>query len=677
MAPDGEPLTSARESAVDRGRIAYHAQKHKHAIAHFSGAINSCPCSKSQGGARREKCSCKNYEGDPKRCGAYDLVDEIIRPCVCEASGRIFSRCDDPIHNQALGYRAGCYEELNKLDLARRDAEWALELHPLRVEAYLRLGKVARLQGKHFLAWQIYSAGVEVGRRNGLAGGAMFRKLLDMRSRLHSKFCRLNPLELPGEIVEQILSYFDTRALCACLRVSKSWWRALTGRPFIWRHMSFDPLARHIPGLNSLRRIIKYSNNDLRSLSIPNTNKFNLEPKFPAILTGSRNMTDLHLHGTPVNCGDGLSRATWPLSKLTHLTLMSYMFWEHSAPGPSDTNRLLTDILIRNADHISFVSITSDHINFGPSWPRMEKLKHLKLVEAPKQTLPNTMRHRQTVDIALLQSKAPNLEQLWLDACHFSNTLEEDSPNTDCFRHLRFLIVGPRVYWPCVGAPVKELVFLHRVGIGTTDQPEEVFHLSGVADPNHPLPDNVLGKAQHMYLPQFSPDSVYDEPAKACIRQGVGRAIKGGTLRTLALMVYMSTHHQDYLSTFDWIRGCPSVRTLSISICSEPYNSQAELLVGQGVYPNVDTSPRLVGEFVHSFPNLETLEVLGDAGFVTTLGIIIEASVGVGDRTPIKKVYQEGITGYPFDKVRQYLGGKSVELVYGRIPDPKFPIELE
>lgn len=118
---------------------------------------------------------CKNYDAGPKTGGAYDLVDEIMKPCTCEAPERIFSRCDDPVHNQALGYRAGCYEELDKLDLARRDAEWALELYPLRIEAYLRFGKVARKQGKPVLAWQIYSAGVQIGRRNGLAGDVMFQ----------------------------------------------------------------------------------------------------------------------------------------------------------------------------------------------------------------------------------------------------------------------------------------------------------------------------------------------------------------------------------------------------------------------------------------------------------------------------------------------------------------------
>lgn len=106
---------------------------------------------------------------------AYGLVEEIMRPCKCEVPGRFFSRCDDPLHTQALDYRSGCYDALDKLEQARRDAEWALELYPHRLEAYLRFGKVARRQGNHMLAWQIYCAGVQIGRRAGMANDDRFK----------------------------------------------------------------------------------------------------------------------------------------------------------------------------------------------------------------------------------------------------------------------------------------------------------------------------------------------------------------------------------------------------------------------------------------------------------------------------------------------------------------------
>lgn len=469
----------------------------------------------------------------------------------------------------------------------------------------------------------------------------------------------------------------------ACLRVSTSWYKTLTSRPFLWRHISFYPRARSVPGLNSVRRIVKYSGNNMRSLFIKNTNKFNMEAKFPALLTGSRHMTNLQLHGSPVNCGDGLSRATWPLSNLTHLTLNSHMFSEGSVPGPSDTNRLLTDVLTRNADHIQFISVVSDHINFGPSWPRMEKLKHLRLVETPKRTLPNTWRHRQAVSLPLLWAKAPNIEHLWLDAYHVSDDQQEVSPPVTRFPRLKFLVIGPRVYWPCVGAPIEEIVALYRTGgvgyvysnLGPVSGEEEIFHLGNHGNPDDPLPTNVLAKVQHMYLPRFSPDSVYDSPTKACLRRGVEAAVEAGTLRKLAISVYMTTHYDNYLSSFDWLRGCSSVHTLSLFVRAEAENMQADELAQAGVRATKRTDGKAVAEFVRSFPNLETLEVLCPEPDVQALGVIVEASVE--DGSSIKRVYQDWLNGYPFDRLKEYLAGKSVELLYGPMPGPEFPVRAE
>lgn len=526
-----------------------------------------------------------------------------------------------------------------------------------------------------------------------------------MRSGLHRKLSRLDPLGLPIEIVEQIFSHFDTRELwygvssvpstsnlllllltqfSICLRVSKLWIRTLTSRWFLWRHISFQPRARTVPGLNAVRRIVKYSGNNIRSLSILNTNKFNMEAKFPALLNGSRQMDRLRLVGSPVNCGDGLSRATWPLSNLTRLTLSSHMFQDHSVPGPSDTNRLLTDILTRNANHLVFLCLTSDHINFGPSWPRMEKLKYLKLVETPKATLPNTYRHRQTVSLPLLWLRAPNVEHLWLDAYQVSDISPEMEPPKTRFPRLQLLVVGPKVYWPCVGAPLEELVYLHRtgdVGYGSvgfgmfSSREEEVFHLDNTGDPEAESPTDVLSKAQHVYLPRFSPDTVYDSQPKASVRKGIEAAVKAGILRTLAMSVYMLTHYENYLDTFGWISGCPTVRTLSLFVRPEPHNARADWLAQQGELPSTQTRARAIGDFVSKFPNLETLELTADdSEMVATLGIIIEAAIG--EESSIKRVYQKGIDGYPFDHLREYLAGKSVELLYGRIPEPKFPVEL-
>ena len=458
----------------------------------------------------------------------------------------------------------------------------------------------------------------------------------------------------------------------------------MTSRSFIWRHISLYPRARAIPGLNSLRRIVKYSGNDMRSLLIRNTNRLRMEVTFPALLNGSRRTTDLYLEGSPVNCGDGLTRATWPLSNLRRLSISSHMFTNSSTAGPSDTNRFLTDVLTRNADHIELISITSDHINFGPSWPRMEKLKYLKLVETRKSTVPNTPRHRQTVSMPLLWAKAPNIEHLWLDACQTSDVQPDMRTPIERFPHLKFIVIGPKVYWPCVGGRPGKTIALYRIntaghnsmGSLLFNESEEVFHLSNSTESEESsLPDGLLAEVRHMYLPRWSPDTVYDSTAKACMRQGVQQAVKTRTLQRLAMSVYMLTHYRDYLASLDWLRGCPSIKTLSLFLRAEVNNNQASDLVVAGVRATVRTEPKDVGEFVRSFPNLETLEVLGEEADMTAVGVIIEASVSDGG--PIKKVYQDGINGYPFDKLREYLSGRSVELLYGAAPGPTFPIRVE
>lgn len=49
--------------------------------------------------------------------------------CHCKV-GRMFNKCNRVHHIQALDLRAATYEALHKLDQAKKDAEWILELAP-------------------------------------------------------------------------------------------------------------------------------------------------------------------------------------------------------------------------------------------------------------------------------------------------------------------------------------------------------------------------------------------------------------------------------------------------------------------------------------------------------------------------------------------------------------------
>lgn len=54
---------------------------------------------------------------------------EALNTCNCDV-GKIFSNCDNPLHLQALDYRAATFEALGALDRSRKDAEWMLEIAP-------------------------------------------------------------------------------------------------------------------------------------------------------------------------------------------------------------------------------------------------------------------------------------------------------------------------------------------------------------------------------------------------------------------------------------------------------------------------------------------------------------------------------------------------------------------
>lgn len=150
--------------------------------------MRNCPCAR---GVKRDRCTCKNYEKVAAEGGS--IFKEAMYTCSCDV-GKTFSKCNNVHHIQALDFRAATFEALDKLDRAMKDAEWILELAPRlpdvkqscilfrtaffrelrsfadvsRLQGYLRLGKIARLQKNHEYAWKIYTAGIETNKENAI-----------------------------------------------------------------------------------------------------------------------------------------------------------------------------------------------------------------------------------------------------------------------------------------------------------------------------------------------------------------------------------------------------------------------------------------------------------------------------------------------------------------------------
>lgn len=83
-----------------------------------------CSCTR---GIKRKRCLCKDFEGVVAKGGS--IFVEAMYTCACDV-GKMFNKCDNPLHIKALDYRAATYEMLHLLNRAAKDASWMLELAP-------------------------------------------------------------------------------------------------------------------------------------------------------------------------------------------------------------------------------------------------------------------------------------------------------------------------------------------------------------------------------------------------------------------------------------------------------------------------------------------------------------------------------------------------------------------
>ncbi|KAM3482883.1 hypothetical protein MY8738_003683 [Beauveria namnaoensis] len=125
------------EAAVRTGQDEYRAKRYKHALAHFTRAMLSCRCNR---GMKRDRCSCKNFEAVVDKGGS--IFHEAMYTCSCSV-GKMFNKCDNPVHIKALDYRAATFESMKELDRAKRDAEWILELAPRLPDVCARTNPMA------------------------------------------------------------------------------------------------------------------------------------------------------------------------------------------------------------------------------------------------------------------------------------------------------------------------------------------------------------------------------------------------------------------------------------------------------------------------------------------------------------------------------------------------------
>ncbi|KAF7542317.1 hypothetical protein G7Z17_g11681 [Cylindrodendrum hubeiense] len=564
---------------------------------------------------------------------------------------------------RALDYRAATFEALQELGRAQRDAEWILELAPRLLEGYLRLGKIARLQKKYEFAWNVYNAGIEVGKTHGLATNPKMQTLYTLRQPLHRRFSRRDPLKNPQEIVQRIFHFIDFSSLVRCLHVSKGWKQYLSGRgnERLWRSLEFKKQFPHrfAPSTASLKKLVSYSGKDVRELVIGSVTRFRLnQPKFLTILQGSWNLERLTL------CGFTDEEIEIPqrpgvLSKLTHVYLEEFAFSKPNILGP----------LMRNSSD----SLQSLHIaglpQFGSrtdlGFPDMSQLKYLRLEEHSR---PYPLR----LEIFIIAAKTPRLEQLWISDVQLGSggLQDEQTVQTDAiWKDLKTVIIsGTTDSDPETAENIQRLTSIRR---GANLQYIDL-DFRWKYDELGPLALRILTNGLNQQptsvsTDEFDQNNHYDDlrslrltralitPDK--LQQVLQGAILAGKLHTLDLVFplepmggaegVMSARH---LREHDWLRGAASIRCLGVF----EFRFRS--------HPRDDDELSLPA-FLASFPNLETLEINSDHYEAPEFYTVIRAILKV---TKLRTIYQTIVQGVVLDKLRALTAKAGVELVSGQ-----------
>ncbi|KAI8300391.1 hypothetical protein K4K59_001649 [Colletotrichum sp. SAR11_240] len=612
MAPSQLPRVRSAEASIEKGRSAYADQRFRVALEHFTLAAAL---------ARRER-------------GA--VYAEATKECKCGAE-KTWGKCHREGHVQALDYRAACFEKMGNLEKARKDAEWLLEIAPRRLEGYMRLGKIYRLEKKPELAWAIWTAGVDAGQREGLVGTTKYQQLCKIREPLHKHFCRKDPLDLPSELVESIFSYFEFIELCLIIpnahtfQLNQSKWISLI--------QTTNPQTTSRLELGGIRR------------SMDGDWGYKLPPKPPFF--------------------EGLSHLKFNF----HHTHSEYT----GRGGPQDFVRQFVERAKNNLQSLTLISMYLNDLN----WPEMPRLKILQLTGPLNNTLSNLTTERRINPFALARA-TPNLQQLFLDNCGVFTDLDSLSPPEDCWslwRHLQVirlgttrsgLSMGNKRHFPPLHPSsfrVFEARATHQGNHGDWLPQQLPLDYSGYAEASASptAQDDKLDLVTYPNLERFWMPKLPLSVDLATIL--LEPAIRSGRLREVGLC-WRQDPGQYFPAALDFLRGAASVRTLGFfDFDFESHEALTRDAAHRGANPN-----DLLFGFLESFPNLEVLELHSSLCEPARIGAVIERVVKLGRR--LRRVYQRALTGVLMDQLRAFCEAHGVELVYGSW-EAAFPVPLE
>ncbi|RMY49979.1 hypothetical protein D0865_07176 [Hortaea werneckii] len=147
---------------------------------------------------------------------------------------------------QLLDNRAACYEKLNDLPAALKDAKRAIQFQNEDPTGYLRAGKVLVKMEKQSVALEIYAHGLKKVKHIG-QGYELLRKVHGELITQLAPPTSVDPLTvLPRELAELILGYLSFQQRIAISRVSKQWSGFIRSSPNLWQHLDLSNPKRKV-----------------------------------------------------------------------------------------------------------------------------------------------------------------------------------------------------------------------------------------------------------------------------------------------------------------------------------------------------------------------------------------------------------------------------------------------
>lgn len=177
----------------------------------------------------------------------------------------------NPNHTTLLDCRAACYEKLEELDLALKDASTIVKVAPNDARGYLRAGKILSLQKKYEKATHIYTRALKkvdpTDARYAMISNV--KELAEKALKPPSKHDMMT--KLPYDVISLVFSYLSFDRRIQCTAVSKSWRNFTVNWAGMWRDLEF---GNRKVSMNVIKRYLGYAQGrHVRSFSIHFANR--------------------------------------------------------------------------------------------------------------------------------------------------------------------------------------------------------------------------------------------------------------------------------------------------------------------------------------------------------------------------------------------------------------------